>query len=566
MNDHSDDPRAKLRRSVYWLLIISSIGAMTGRVLTVQSENGKTPFLGANDRSRWCTIRALVDHGTYEIDKVVIKGDPQSASPAFDENWQTIDMVRHRGRDKKEHYYSSKPPLLPTLLACEYWLLKSTIGATLEKHPFYVGRWILIVSNIVPLLIGFILLGRIVERYGTTDWGRIFVMACATWGTFLTTYAVTLNNHLPAAISVLIAVYAGLLVWRERKLCWSYFVIAGLFSAFAAANELPAVSFLVLIAIALAIRSPLKTLVAFVPSAAIIVAAFFYTNHLAHGTWRPAYMHRQDGKLIASVNLDQESSLEQGEIPDALRDKLANVIDPKPILLSDSAKVSPATEAPRVAGLMSWLQTPPPPVEKRWVVFDPDGHDRVAIVRREGAKTLDVHAWGNWYEYDGSYWTSGVKKGVDVGERSRGVYAFNMLIGHYGVFSLTPIWLLSLVGIGMMLFSSERNMRGFAILVLFLTALCVAFYILRPLEDRNYGGVASGFRWLFWFIPLWLICLLPVADRMSGSRVWRGLALIMLAVSVISAGYASLNPWTHSWIYNYSEYIQVWHYFPWIRG
>ena len=29
------------------------------------------PFLSANDRSRWCTIRALVDDGTYAIDQIV---------------------------------------------------------------------------------------------------------------------------------------------------------------------------------------------------------------------------------------------------------------------------------------------------------------------------------------------------------------------------------------------------------------------------------------------------------------------------------------------------------------
>ena len=62
------------------------------------------PFLSANDRSRWMTIRSLVERGTYEIDAIV--GQP---------TWDTIDMVQHRGRDGKLHLYSSKPPLLATL-------------------------------------------------------------------------------------------------------------------------------------------------------------------------------------------------------------------------------------------------------------------------------------------------------------------------------------------------------------------------------------------------------------------------------------------------------------------
>ena len=73
----------------------------------------------------------------------------------------------------------------------------------------------LLATNVLPLVLYFVLLARLVEREGTTDWGRLFVMGAATWGTYLTTFAVTLNNHLPAAISVLIAVYALQRVFRD---------------------------------------------------------------------------------------------------------------------------------------------------------------------------------------------------------------------------------------------------------------------------------------------------------------------------------------------------------------
>ena len=87
------------------------------------------PFLSANDRSRWMTIRSLVEHGTYEIDAIV--GQP---------TWDTIDMVQHRGRDGQLHLYSSKPPLLATMLAGEYWLIHRFSGATLRDHPYEIGR------------------------------------------------------------------------------------------------------------------------------------------------------------------------------------------------------------------------------------------------------------------------------------------------------------------------------------------------------------------------------------------------------------------------------------------
>ena len=243
----AEDSRAALRRGVYGLLIALSIGVMIGRIFAVNSvdriaqENdlvarrccqtgradatqaGRTPdaaqidqwqkearsklalqrpFLSANDRSRWDTVRSLVEHGTYAIDDIV-------AEP----NWDTIDMVQHVGRDDKLHLYSSKPPLLATLLAGEYWLIYHITGASLGEHPYEIGRFMLITINVIPLWIFFLLLVRLVERWGHSDWGRIYVMAAATLGTFLTTFAVVLNNHITAAVTTMIAIYAVIQIW-----------------------------------------------------------------------------------------------------------------------------------------------------------------------------------------------------------------------------------------------------------------------------------------------------------------------------------------------------------------
>src|SRR3990170_756701 len=107
---------ARLRWGVYLVLIAVAVGNMTGRLLAVNSvdkaqleavrirerleaERAKLaaeglsgaqlaermaaaeariraalrlerPFLSANDRSRWMTVRSLVEHGTYEIDAI----------------------------------------------------------------------------------------------------------------------------------------------------------------------------------------------------------------------------------------------------------------------------------------------------------------------------------------------------------------------------------------------------------------------------------------------------------------------------------------------------------------
>lgn len=83
--------------------------------------------------------------------------------------------------------------------------------------------------------------------------------------------------------------------------------------------------------------------------------------------------------------------------------------------------------------------------------------------------------------------------------------------------------------------------------------MCILFYILRPLDDRNYGGMTSGFRWAFWMAPLWLVAMLPVADW-AGKRRWSQIgAAVLLGLSVLSASYPTWNPWTQPWLWDAIE-------------
>ena len=130
------------------ILILTAGAAQASRILSVRSGTGETPFLSANDRSRWCTVASLVERRTYEIDDWLTIKDPKTKRQA----WNTIDLVRHRGHDGKQHYYSSKPPLLSTLYAGVYWLLRAMTGTHLTNSPFYAARAILLLVNLLPLV------------------------------------------------------------------------------------------------------------------------------------------------------------------------------------------------------------------------------------------------------------------------------------------------------------------------------------------------------------------------------------------------------------------------------
>jgi hypothetical protein len=348
-------------------------------------------------------------------------------------------------------------------MAGQYWLIHRLTGATLADSPYEIGRFMLVTNNVLPLLAYFVLLGFLADRFGTTDWARIFMMAAATFGTFLTTFVVAINNHIPAAVCVAVALYAAVRIWHDNARSWRYFAIAGFFAAFAAANELPALSFVVLLGAALLWKAPRETMLGYLPAALLVGAAAVGTNYIAHGSFRPPYMHR--GQTDPSDNWYDYSYQRDGKLRD-------------------------------------------------------------------------------------SYWRDPV--GIDRGEPSTVQYAIHSTIGHHGILSLTPVWILSIWGLALLWKNGQRDL---AIMICTLSLVCLVFYLSRPQADRNYGGMTSGFRWMFWFAPLWLVALLPAADRLAASRLGRGVGLVLLALSVMSASYPTWNPWTHPWLWNFMSYL-----------
>ncbi len=517
--------------SIYWVLIVCSLAMITGRVMTVGSGDD-SPFFSANDRSRWCTIRSLGDDGTYEIDEVI-------ADPVY--NWDTIDKVKHVGADGDVHSYSSKPTLLPTLMAGKYTAIRSLSGWNLTGNTVPVVRILLVLGNVLPWAVFLWCLASVVDKILVRDWTRYFVVAAAGFGTYLSSFAVSLNNHLPAAVGVMVAVYCIAEIYRnvlvgEKVLRWRDFFLAGLFSAFAASCDLPALSFLACAAVLCLMKSPMKTLFAFVPAALVVAAGMFGTNYLAHGDWKPAYAHRSDGPVIAGIEAGDPESfatiLNNGTLPDELAAAIQKEIE----------ILSPIIEPG------AW-PTIPDNVE-RWVVRDRSSTNQVAITRGTGTNDFEIHEWKNRYDFPGSYWTSDKKSNVDLGQQSLSLYAFHCLFGHHGIFSLTPLWILSFAGMFALLFNERMNLRWFGLMTIGLTAIVLFYYIAwQPPMNRNYGGWSSALRWLFWLAPLWLVSMLPIVDWLGRTRRGRASCFLLLGISAVSALYAANNPWVQPWLY-----------------
>ena len=518
--------------SIYWILIACSLLMVGGRVVTLQNWNaeGESAFHSANDRSRWATVRALGDSGTYEIDEV--------SEPGQAVKWSTIDMVRHIGNDGYMHSYSSKPTLYPTMVTGIYKAIKLTTGMTITDQSLWVPRIVLLFTNVLPWGVFLFFLAKLIDRVPVRDWSRYFVLAAAGFGTFLSTFSVTLNNHLPAAISVMIASYFMCrILWKQRD-DWLCFFLCGLFATFAVANELPALSFLAIVGAYCLVRDPKMTIVGFVPGILLVAAAFFGTNFLAHGEWKPPYLHRGDGAELLSVEGSYTPTLDAGELPQQLQS-----------LLSDKFPDLDFTLPEIVKG--DWPSTKESVT--RWVVRDRDSDAQYAIRHILRSEKYSVHKWSNWYEFPDSYWLASRferKSEVDRGQADKMLYAFHCLFGHHGVFSLTPVWLLSFAGMVVLLWNERMQLRLFALMTIVLTAVVISFYVIyRPAMDRNYGGVTSALRWLFWLAPLWLVCMLPIVEWLGKSRNGRFVCIALLIVSGLSAAYSLQNPWVHPWLY-----------------
>ncbi|HID22257.1 MAG TPA: hypothetical protein EYP14_07635, partial [Planctomycetaceae bacterium] len=257
------DPNRGMRHSVYVLLLVL-YGAIAAAAIVAAR-----PLLSANDRSRWCTVWSLVERGTYQIDEI------DSKRIRGKRRWATIDKVRHEG-----HFYSSKPPLLPTLVAGLYWAIKHTTGLTLLEHTEAVTRTILLLINWGPMMVALVLLVRLVERYVLDDWSRLYLVAAAAFGTLLTPFLITFNNHTVAATSLVFALYPAIGILCEGQRRGRDFALVGFWAAFVCCNELPAALFGVAVFALLWRVCPRKTSIWFIPAAIVPLAAFFFTNYL----------------------------------------------------------------------------------------------------------------------------------------------------------------------------------------------------------------------------------------------------------------------------------------------
>ena len=477
-----NDPTASLRQSVYLLLVLISFGMITGYIIGVEkviiprtqskwpiNQQIPQPTHADNDRSRWATIRALVEENTYVIG---VRAFYDEAGEVYEDQgqitqggWNTIDKVLNpaigwRNDNPKpneplyaKYFYSSKPPLLPTVLAGEYWAMnKLTSWMSTSKLTSWIvptgwtltneGRWAVVritlfTINALPWLIAMLLMARLIERLGTTDMGRIGAMAAVCFCTFVNAFASTLNNHTVAAWSVVFALYpVAMSALRAQPMSFLASLLAGFWAGWTVTNELPAAAFAGLLGLWVLIQQP-RAIVPFVMGLSIPVVGFLLTNYLAIGTIVPAY------EKFGTEWYQYAGSWWRPEITTGI-------------------------DKPKDSTLVYLFH----------LTF---GHHGLFSLTPILLLALFSLVWPRF---------------GDNGDRLRRL----------------------------------RSILGWGTLVLSLVIL--GFYLSKT-ESYNYGGWTCGPRWFIWLTPLWILGAVPILDALAGSRIGRGVMMVALGWSAL---------------------------------
>ncbi len=117
--------------------------------------------------------------------------------------------------------------------------------------------------------------------------------------------------------------------------------------------------------------------------------------------------------------------------------------------------------------------------------------------------------------------------GIDALREPKHIYAFNVLVGHHGVFSMTPLYAFGLWE----LIARLRRRSLVRESALCAVALLVQFYFYIS-STSNYGGWCVGMRWL---VPAQSVLLILFALWLDRARLTRAVWPLVIAAFAVSS-------------------------------
>lgn len=185
--------------------------------------------------------------------------------------------------------YSSKPPVYPFIMAGEAWVVHWITGTNVyTSNKSYIRIWT-ILNQVIPyilMMLGFL---TIIWHYTQDKWTVNFLLLALSIGALPFGYAVTINNHTPAAILFFGAFYfLWLIIYRKQEKI-KYYILTGLLAGLGVSFDLPGLAILGVMLLFLFWHNPKFTviaiLIAFIP-----IGLTLLSNYMLTGTVKPIYM------------------------------------------------------------------------------------------------------------------------------------------------------------------------------------------------------------------------------------------------------------------------------------
>jgi hypothetical protein len=443
-----------------------------------------------NDQVRIATVESLAEHGTMAIDRTKW-------------GWFSGDKVFLR-----DHFYSTKPPLLSVVGAVSYWIEREVVKLatgheiTYLKNEDIIYPWVTLTTVVLAFALLLVFFYRALFLVDIPQKARWWLFWALAVGSLYPAYSTIFNNHTVAGSGMFIAFYYILRYRLGGPFRWWEAVIAGLAIGFAGITDFTgALPFLVLLFVILALHefgelkrnpSPLPQkgmILAWI--AALIGLSFLLLPKIGTKTIAVLLLTPVAVGFIASVYL-------------AIKQRPLTLIFLLTLLLPVIAHLFFNS---RVTG--SWLPTY---IQSDVYIATPPGYFGEVITPEEAG----ILFWARWK------------------------YIGTTLFGIRGVFLYTPTLLIGVVGLLVVLFCKGDKLRAEAIAVA-LTVLAGWGWVLM-FGSPNFGGTSFGFRYALPAVPL-LIFFSYIIFKPGVKPIWATIFRNAVAWSVVVALIAIPYPW-----------------------
>ena len=175
-------------------------------------------------QSRLGTIESIVERGTYQLDLSSFRN--------------TIDKISRDG-----HFYSHQPPLLSTLEAPVYWVLRLSGARFHNRGRFVLTYAFTLLTNGVALALTVLVFAGILKMAAVAQPWRDVLAVLLPLGTWLLPYALVTNNHGISALLVAVLTWLLLTLEWQGSTAGRALAIGVVLGLLVAIEILPVVSF-----------------------------------------------------------------------------------------------------------------------------------------------------------------------------------------------------------------------------------------------------------------------------------------------------------------------------------